>query len=336
MIDPVSGFVYPDSWVERCFDKHGRHLAETGFGVLTATGTVLRRGFTTGSTAAAAAYAATASLAGANITKSPVVLPCGILAKIPAHGYRGVGTARKYAGDYPSDSTAGILICAAAEPADDIHIEAGYGIGRFVRDTPRYRNGAAAISPPAFREISAAVAAGCKAAGLSGANVLLTIPSGKKIGATTLHPKIGVEGGISVVGTTGFVEPWDDHLCATIEERIAKSDKVVITTGRTGLRYSRMLFPSHEAILSGSKISVALNAAQHCQSVVVCGLPGLILRYFNPDAAVSRGFATVEELMASPTGKFALNEELARIKTQYPTIRVVIISREGQVMGDSL
>ena len=131
------------------------------------------------------------------------------------------------------------------------------------------------------------------------------------------------------------MEPWDDHLSETMEERISSASAVVITTGRIGLRYSRLLFPDHESVLAGSKIAEALSASKHCKSVVLCGLPGLILRHFNPETATSRGFATVEELIASPAGSVALDEELGYIKEKYPDIRVCIISRDGKVMGDT-
>ena len=332
--DPVSGFVYPASWVAKCLPQN-ISLVESGFAVLTSDGKVLRRGFTTGSTAASAVYAACASLCGLEILQSPIHLPCGITADIPSSGMGGIGTAKKFSGDYPSDITAGICFHASAVVSESISITAGFGIGRFVRDTPRYKKGDAAISPPAMQSILIAAEEGCKAAGISGAEILLTIPDGKRIGEQTLNPRIGVAGGISVVGTTGFVEPWDDHLSETMEERISSASAVVITTGRIGLRYSRLLFPDHEAILAGSKIAEALSASASCRSVVLCGLPGLILRYFNPETATSRGFATVEELIASPSGSAALEEELGYIKEKYPDIRVCIISRDGKVIGET-
>jgi len=335
MIDPVTGFAYPESWVAKCRDEKALALAKCGFGVLTSNGSVLRRGFTTGSTAAAACYAATVSLGGLSIDVSPIMFPCGIMAEIPAAGRDGEGSARKFSGDYPTDITSGILICAKASPADKIVLETGEGVGRFVRDTPRYAKGAAAVSPPAKKEILDAISAACKVAGIHGASVLLTIPDGRRIGAHTLNPKVGVEGGISVVGTTGFVEPWDDHLSETVGERIRDAEKVVITTGRIGLRYSRLLFPEYEVVLAGSKIAEGLTAAEHCANAVLCGLPGLILRFFNPEVATSRGFATVEEMIAGPDGKTALKEELALAKHNYPWLRMVIIDRSGQVLGDT-
>jgi cobalt-precorrin-5B (C1)-methyltransferase len=334
MIDPVTGFAYPESWVMKCCDEKALALAKSGFGVLTSNGSVLQRGFTTGSTAAAACYAAAVSL-GFPSDVSPIMLPCGILAEIPATGRDGEGTARKFSGDYPTDITSGILICAKASPADKIMLETGEGVGRFVRDTPRYAKGDAAVSPPAKKEILDAISAACKAAGIRGASVFLTIPDGRRIGAQTLNPKVGVEGGISVVGTTGFVEPWDDHLSETVGERIRDAEKVVITTGRIGLRYSRLLFPEYEVVLAGSKIAEGLAAAEHCANAIICGLPGLILRFFNQEAATSRGFATVEEMIAGPDSKTVLEEELALAKHNYPWLRMVIIDRSGQVLGDT-
>ncbi|MBQ3684624.1 MAG: cobalt-precorrin-5B (C(1))-methyltransferase, partial [Methanomicrobium sp.] len=309
-------------------------LVRTGFGVLTAGGKVLKRGFTTGSTASAAVYAAVASLK-SPVSSSPILFPCGIRADIPATGKNGVGEAKKYSGDYPSDITSGILIRAVAEPADEISVDTGVGIGRYDRDTPRYKKGAPAIGKNAFEEILKAAAEGCRFAGIKGAKVILTIPDGERIGQLTLNPRIGVVGGISIVGTTGFVEPWDDHLSETIGERIEKADKVVVTTGRIGLRYSRLLFPEHEVVLAGSKISEALTAAEKCKNAVICGLPGLILRYFNPDVALSRGFSTVEELVASENGIAAMNFELDAAKARYPWLRIVIIDRNGKVIGDT-
>lgn len=336
MIDPVSGFSYPEAWVERCTDVAARDLARLGFGVLIANGTVLRRGFTTGTTAAAAAAASVASLAGAEITSVPIVLPCGITADVPANGKDGYGEARKFSGDYPDDITANILICAEAKPAEMISLTAGEGIGRFSRTTPRYTEGEPAISPQARAEILGAIESACHTAGVAGVEVVLTIPDGRRIGAQTLNPKVGILGGISVVGTTGFVEPWDDHLTETLSERISAAQDVVITTGRTGLRFSRLLFPNYEVVLAGSKIAKALEAAEKCDNIVVCGLPGLILRFFHPEVATSRGFATVEELAASTGGLSAMQAEVLDAVQRYPHLRIVLLDRDGAVLVDSL
>ena len=72
--------------------------------------------------------------------------------------------------------------------------------------------------------------------GLSGATVTLSIPEGARVAKKTLNPRVGVIGGISVLGSTGLVEPWDDHLEESVRARLSGTKNVVLTTGRVGLR----------------------------------------------------------------------------------------------------
>ena len=113
-------------------------------------------------------------------------------------------------------------------------------------------------------------------------------PTGATIAQKTLNPRMGVDGGISVLGTTGLVEPWDDHLTESTMERIAAADRPVLTTGRVGLRFSRLLFPDREVILIGGKLKDALDAARG--DVILCGLPALILRHINPQILDGTGY----------------------------------------------
>lgn len=98
------------------------------------------------------------------------------------------------------------MITAEAKPSETVLLAAGEGIGRFVRATPRYGLGEPAISSLQARaEILGAIEVACRLDGFSGAEVILRIPEGVRIGALTLNPKVGVLGGISVVGTTDGV-----------------------------------------------------------------------------------------------------------------------------------
>ena len=133
--------------------------------------------------------------------------------------------------------------------------------------------------------------------GLTGASVTLSIPEGERIAKKTLNPRIGIEGGISVLGSTGLVEPWDDHLEESVLTRITAASRVVITTGRIGLRYARLLFPDSEVVLSGGRIGEALSVAKG--DVILCGLPALLLKYIEPHILDGTGYETVEELAAS-------------------------------------
>lgn len=331
--DPVTGFEYPEKWVEACTDENGLLLAESGFGVLTASGRVLRRGLSTGTTAAAACKAAVLSLS-APLSTVEVRLPCGLLAVLPVKAVGGRAVAHKDHGDYTDDITGGLTFEAdAVETGEGIEFIAGFGIGRFARDTPRYAKGDPAISATAGWCIENAIREAVEETGIAGVRVTLAIPRGAEIGALTLNSRVGVEGGISVLGSTGLVEPWDDHLTESAFARIAAADRVVITTGRVGLRYSRMLFPGHEVVLVGKHLKRGLEAARG--EVILCGLPALILKFIDPAILEDTGHATVEELSVSPHFSAIVEGALRTFKERFPHARVVIVDREGRIVGDS-
>ena len=116
-----------------------------------------------------------------------------------------------------------------------------------------------------------------------------------------------------------------------MEERVRAADRVVITTGRIGLRISRLLFPDHEVVLAGSKIRQALSAAEG--EVILCGLPGLVLKYLRPDILNGTGYQTVEEYIATPEGITMMKKILE--ESVPDGVRVVIIGRDGSIIGDS-
>jgi cobalt-precorrin-5B (C1)-methyltransferase len=333
MRDPVTGFEYPDAWVQRCHNAGLLLLVETGLAVLTSSGTVLRRGFTTGTTAAAACAAAARSLE-KDVDSVVLRIPCGIIVNVRVKGRAGIASSTKFSGDYPGDVTAGIEFVARAEPAQEgIRIEFGEGIGRFVRNTPRFKAGTPAVSPPALDCIRDAIQDALGSTGLPGITVYLSVPEGAAIAKKTLNPRIGVECGISVLGTTGLVEPWDDHLTESTLERIAQADRPVLTTGRTGLRYARLMYPDREVILIGGKIECALSAVRG--GAILFGLPALILRYINPRILEGTGAGTVEELAVTPLFPSIVQENLAAFGRRYPAIRVVLVDRNGQIIGES-
>ena len=332
--DPVSGFEYPHDWITGCKTPELLPLVSRGLAILTSDGTVLMRGYTTGSTAAAACKAAVLSLQ-SPVASVTVTTPSGITVEIPVN-VTGKGSAecRKYAGDYPDDVTAGILFRAVAAPAAArITVHAGKGIGRFSYDTPRYASGEPAIGTPSMACITGSVQEALSISGLSGVRIELSVPEGELVAKKTLNPCLGITGGISVLGTTGLVEPWDDHLEETVLSRVRSASRVVLTTGRTGLRYARLFFPGHEAVLVGSNIGATLTEATG--EVTLFGLPGLILRYINPGILEGSGCRTVEELMTKQQYSPRVRSALDQYKAKYPDMRIVLISRDGDVTHDT-
>ena len=128
-----------------------------------------------------------------------------------------------------------------------------------------------------------------------------------------------------MLGTTGLVEPWDDHLEDSMRERVSASPNAVLTTGRTGLRFARLRYPDHDIVLVGGKIGEALAAANG--EVILFGLPALILRHINPHILEGTGFETVEEFAVSPAFADTMNASLREFKKEYPQVRVVLVNR---------
>jgi len=336
--DPVTGYEYPKSWINACPDKKSLELAQKGLGILTSDGSVLKRGFTTGTTAAAACKAAVLSLKSSNnpVVSVSIKLPCNLIFEVLAEGKYGTGKSRTYSGAYKDDITSEILFCAKAIPKKSgVELIAGEGIGRYERDTPRFKKGEPAISKTAMDCILSSIKEALKDTGVSGVLVELTIPDGRETALKTLNPKIGIKRGISVLGSTGLVEPWDDHLTESAIERIKGYEKVVLTTGRVGLRYSRLMFPNHEVVLVGKYMEKGIIAAENSKEVILCGLPALIMKFIDPDILKDTKYCTVEDMSVSQGWERIVRETFSKSKKKFPDLRVVLIDRNGVITGDS-
>ena len=222
------------------------------------------------------------------------------------------------------------------DSTERIKIFAGEGIGTVVRNGFEIKKGNPAINPVPLQQIHDAVMEAIEEIGVEGVEVTVSVPRGVEVGKETLNSRIGVEGGISILGTTGFVEPWNDHLGETKEVLTKEATKVVITTGRLGMRYSTMLFPDHTIVMFGSRISEGLAAATgNVEEVVICGLPGLILKWGNPDILKGSGFATVSDMMINDPENERLLSAFEQTIDKSNGARIVVIDRSGTVLMDS-
>ncbi len=327
MIDPVNNFQIPEEWVARANLplKELKARISGGRYVLLSDGSLLRRGYTTGTTAAAAAKAAVLSLE-KEVSEISVPTPIGIRVTLPVKASHGKASATKDAGDHASDVTGGIEIVAEAMEYDTIVIKAGAGIGS--------KKGSPAINPSPMRQIEEAIKEALAETGLKGAYVTISVPEGKEIAKQTLNKKIGITGGISILGTTGFVEPWNEHLGETKEELIRSADKIVLTTGRLGMRFSHMLFPDYTVILIGSDISRGLAAAKRNSEVIICGLAGLILKWTSPELLKDSGYLTVREIIEDNPGNPLIDRGLSEA-ARASGKRVVLLNRDGTILRDS-
>ena len=174
----------------------------------------LRKGFTTGTCAAAAASAAAQMLlTGQIVTETSITLPRGEILRLPVISAEiqpdsaSCGVV-KDSGDDP-DITNGITVYAHVSCIPEgIEITAGEGIGIVTKAGLDQPVGAFAINSTPRRMIADAVR---KAAELwedtGGFRVVLSIPGGTELAKKTYNPRMGIEGGLSIIGTTGIVEP---------------------------------------------------------------------------------------------------------------------------------
>ena len=211
----------------------------------------LRYGYTTGSCAAAAAKAAARMLlTGETVENVDLMTPKGILLHLEIldihKGEEEVSCAvRKDGGDDP-DATHGLLVYAAVRKKKEsgVTIDGGRGVGRVTKRGLEQPVGAAAINRTPRAMITEAVEDIADAFGYTeGFTVVISIPGGEEVAKKTFNPRLGILGGISVLGTSGIVVPMsEDALIASIhaEMRLRKEnggDYLLITPGNYGAAF---------------------------------------------------------------------------------------------------
>ncbi|MEZ7197470.1 cobalt-precorrin-5B (C(1))-methyltransferase CbiD [Pseudodesulfovibrio karagichevae] len=219
----------------------------------------LRTGRTTGSCASAAAMAGVRFLlTGERPETVDVPLPPGGVLAVPIERFEledgGVRvTVVKDGGDDP-DVTHGHDIQAVVrlEPGEAappiVVLDGGRGVGRVTLPGLPVAVGEPAINPEPRRQIEMAVRL---AAGGFAGRILVTVevPEGETIARATMNPRLGIVGGISILGTQGIVKPYShDSWKATIEEGLSVAralglDRAVFTTGRRSERFYLDNFP---------------------------------------------------------------------------------------------
>ena len=213
----------------------------------------LRCGYTTGVCAAlAAAGAARLLLTGAPPPSVSLETPKGITVKVPLEECRlredwASCAVRKDAGD-DIDVTAGALIFAQAafQNGPGIAIDGGPGVGRVTKPGLDQPVGAAAINRVPRQMIRQAVLAVCGEQNYHGGlRVTISVPGGSRLAEKTFNPELGIVGGISILGTSGIVEPMSLQALAdtvTLEIRQAAaqgSRRVILTPGNYGVDFLR-------------------------------------------------------------------------------------------------
>ena len=228
----------------------------------------LHSGLTTGTCATAAAVAATMRLLKNEMPeKVPVLLPDGETIHVSVGYGDGYAYCIKEAGDDP-DVTNGIEVRASVTLANShqpqIEILGGEGIGTFTLPGFDYPPGEAAINKAPREMIRKNVLAlvnhgdrphDLRYAAITGVIphdslcVTISVPGGAEIARRTFNPRLGIEGGISIIGVSGIVKPFSEEAfidsirkCMTVA-KASESDRVVINSGGKSERFVKTLYP---------------------------------------------------------------------------------------------
>ena len=209
------------------------------------------KGFTTGSAAAAAATAAVRFMFDRSCSLVSLNLPGDRDIVIPVTGcrrtYEGAeGWVTKDAGDDP-DVTHGAVIVAEVKISEEsgITILGGSGVGVVTKPGLLVPPGRAAINPGPMALIRKSL--GIELPQGMGAKVTISIPGGEELAKRTYNPRLGIIGGLSILGTTGIVSPMSsDAIVGTIKSelsvlRAAGASMVCLVPGNYGRRMAMLL-----------------------------------------------------------------------------------------------
>ena len=258
-------------------------------------GKIMRCGYTTGSCATGAAKAAAMMLLGGEkVEKVDLMTPAGEMLHLdileisverdgsdaPASVKCAV---RKDSGDDP-DVTNGTLVfaevsfcaeeeLAKAEPGSRIVIDGGFGVGRVTKPGLDQPVGSAAINSTPRRMMKEELSEVCRQYGYGGGlKVIISLPDGERLAKKTFNPRLGIVGGISVIGTTGIVEPMSnqalvDTTKVEIRQLAAKGrTDIFLVPGNYGRDFSRDVLglDVSECIAMSNFIGDAINSAVEC------------------------------------------------------------------------
>lgn len=250
-----------------------------------------KTGLTTGSCSAAAAKAAALHLCGRDVPADmDIAMPDGTRQQVPATilGVKnGIHEAAviKDAGSDP-DVTHGMTIIAGVAWADsnDVVFAAGKGVGTVTRPGLLIPPGEPAINPVPRRMITEAV----REVTDRPVRVTISIPGGEEIALKTFNPRLGIQGGLSILGTSGQVRPFSSTAmrealaCCFSVAREANVTALVLVPGHIGNRAAgkHFRFSNEQLIEAGNEWGFAVDqaAAGRFRRILVVGHPGKLAK----------------------------------------------------------
>ena len=314
--------------------------------IVVSQGKLMRRGYTTGSCAAAASKAAAVMLLSGEETDTiKLDTPKGITLTLDVLDIlRGPGFARcairKDSGDDPDDTNGTLIYAtvsslhagipeeelvmqprtASVEQLDDrVEIWGGIGVGKVTKPGLSCKVGGPAINPVPRKMITREVLAAMKQYGCDETlRVVISIPDGTAIAPKTFNPRLGIEGGISVLGTSGIVEPMSDR--ALIDTMYTEMD----SRKANGYKDLLVFFGNYGADFTRDEMKIDISTAVTCSNFV-----GELLDY-----AVLQGFESV--LIIGHSGKLIkLAQGVMNTHSKYADCRSEFLALQAMFHGAS-
>ena len=201
----------------------------------------LHSGLTTGTCATAVAIAATIKLMKGEMPEEvAVLLPDGETIMVAVGYGEDYAYCIKEAGDDP-DVTNGIEVRAKVQTNDHFEIIGGEGVGRFTLPGFDYPPGEAAINKSPRKMIRKNIQENVR--------ITISVSDGEEIARRTFNPRLGIEGGISIIGVSGIVKPFSEEAfidsirkCMEVA-KASGSERIVINSGGKSERFVKTLYP---------------------------------------------------------------------------------------------
>jgi cobalt-precorrin-5B (C1)-methyltransferase len=261
---------------------------------------LLRTGYTTGTSASAATKAALLTLISSQIFNTiEVFLPKDKIAtlkiawtRINKDNQTVTSAVIKDGGDDP-DVTHGAEICSTVSLTNKkglIEIEGGIGVGRVTRPGLGLEIGSAAINPVPKKMIEYAVSESAKSLlHQNGIKVIISVPKGEELAKKTDNPRLGIIGGISILGTTGIVFPYSTaSFAASIRQSLNVAISlgtaiVVLTTGGRSEDFIKNIYnylPDYAFIQMGdfSGYTIKQCANRNIKKIIIAGFIGKLTK----------------------------------------------------------
>jgi cobalt-precorrin-5B (C1)-methyltransferase len=310
----------------------------------------LRSGYTTGACAAAATKGALLALIDRRaVTEVAVRPPGGAVVTFALHSCshtesEGSASVIKDAGDDP-DVTHGAEVCARVgwgeEPGVTFH--RGVGVGLVTKKGLPVPPGEPAINPAPRQLIADTVADVLAEKGLAGRGVVveIAVPRGEELAKKTFNPRLGIVGGISILGTTGVVVPystaaWVASVTQEIDVAAAQGlRQLVLTVGARGERLARGLFPLPEEafVQIGPFFGDALRrcARAGIEKVILAAMIGKLAKFAAGNESVhstasSQDFAFLADTARAVGADAGLVEQIVRANTAQEVAELVAAS----------